>query len=371
MSELPAGTKPARLKAGVSPRPPWACKPGTELGATPTFAVPNPDSRLGLSPHSQGRVMDEPSAVFVGIDVSKDHLDVHLRPTGETLCVPRDAKGLDSLAGHLNDVPVALVVLEATGGFEATVAAALAGVGLPLCVVNPRQIRDFARAMGRLAKTDTLDAEVIALFAERVRPQTRPLPQKERSHLAELVGRRRQIIEMIGMETNRRGQVIDKQLARRLDRHVVFLEKELAEVDRDIGQAIKTSPVWRETEALLKSVPGIGDVTARTLLAELPELGTIGRHQLAALVGVAPINRDSGLMRGRRTIAGGRTSVRNVLYMAALTAIRRGSPFRAFYDRLTSRGRPKKVALVAVMRKLLTTLNAIVRDQTPWQPLNA
>src|SRR5215212_1794824 len=293
MSALPAGTKPARLKVGVSPRPPWACKPGTELGAAPTFAVPNPDSRLGLSPHSQGRVMDEPSAVVVGIDVSKDRLDVHLRPPGEAFCVPRDAKGLDRLAGRLSDLPVALVVLEATGGFEATVAVRLS--------------------------TSTSPGGSTAMF----------------------------------------------------DRHVAFLRKELAEVDRDIGQSIKTSPVWREAEALLKSVPGIGDVTARTRLAELPELGTIGRHQLAALVGVAPINRDSGLMRGRRAIAGGRTSVRNVLYMAALTAIRRRSPFRAFYDRLTSRGRPKKVALVAVMRKLLTTLNAIVRDQTPWQPLHA
>ena len=176
---------------------------------------------------------------------------------------------------------------------------------------------------------------------------------------------------MIGMKANRRRRASDKQLARRLDRRVAFLETELAEVDRDIGQAIKTSPAWREAEALLKSVPGIGDVTARTLLAELPELGTISRYQLAALVGVAPINRDSGLMRGRRTIAGGRTSGRNVLDMASLTAIRRRSPFRAFYDRITSRGRPKKVALVAVMRKLLTTLNAIVRDRTPWQPLNA
>ena len=371
MSELLAGAKPARLRVGVSPRPPWAQKPGTELGAAPTLAVPNPDSRLGLSPHSQGRVMDEPSALFVGIDVSKDRLDVHLRPTGEAFCVPRDAKGLEGLSVSLKNLPVALVVLEATGGFEATVAAALAGVGLPLCVVNPRQIRDFARAMGRLAKTDTLDAEVIALFAERVRPQARPLPEPERGYFAELVGRRRQIIEMIGMETNRRRQAVDKQLTRRLDRHIAFLEKELAEVDRIIGQAIKASPAWREAEALLKSVPGIGDVTARTLLAELPELGTISRHQLAALVGVAPVNRDSGLMRGRRAIAGGRTSVRNVLYMAALTAIRRRSPFRAFYDRLTSRGRPKKVALVAVMRKLLTTLNAILRDRTPWQPLNA
>ena len=315
--------------------------------------------------------MDEPRTVFVGVDVSKDRLDIHLRPSGEVFFVSRDPKGLDGLTARLSGLPVALVVLEATGGFETTVAAALAGAGLPLCVVNPRQIRDFARAMGRLAKTDALDAEAIALFAERVRPQARPLPEPERSHLTELVGRRRQIIEMIGMETNRRRQAADKQLARRLDRHVAFLEKELADADRAIGQAIQSSPAWREAEALLKSVPGIGDVTARTLLAELPELGTLGRHQLAALVGIAPINRDSGLMRGRRAIGGGRTSVRNVLYMAALTAIRRRSPFRAFYDRLTTRGRPKKVALVAVMRKLLVTLNAIVRDRTPWRPLIA
>lgn len=315
--------------------------------------------------------MDEQLTIFVGIDVSKDRLDVHLRPSDEAFHVPRDAKGLEALARRFGNLPIALVVLEATGGFEASVAAALAAVGLPLCIVNPRQIRDFARAMGRLAKTDTLDAEVIALFAERMRPPARPLPEPERSHFAELVSRRRQIIGMINMETNRRDQAVDKQLIRRLVRHIAFLEKELSELDGDIGQAIKASPVWCETEALLKSVPGIGDVTARTVLAQLPELGTIGRHQLAALVGIAPINRDSGLMRGRRSIAGGRTSVRGVLYMAALTAIRRGSPFRPFYERLTQRGRPRKVALVAVMRKLLVTLNAIVRNRTPWQPLTA
>ena len=311
------------------------------------------------------------AACFVGIDVAKTQLAIAVRPSGEHWMAPNDEAGIAPLVTRLHELGPTLVVLEATGGLEIPLAAALAATGIPLAVVNPRQIRDFARAMGRLAKTDTLDAEVTALFAERVRPQARPLPEPERSHLAELVGRRRQIIEMIGMETNRRGQAVDKHLAKRLDRHVVFLEKELADVDRDIGQAIQSSPAWRAAEALLKSVPGIGDVTARTLLAELPELGTIGRQQLAALVGVAPINRDSGLMRGRRAIAGGRTSVRNVLYMAALTAIRRRSPFRAFYDRLTSRGRPKKVALVAVMRKLLTTLNAIVRDRTPWHPLNA
>ena len=232
--------------------------------------------------------MDEQRTVFVGIDVSKDRLDVHLRPSGEAFCVPREGKGMDDLVIRLQGLSVALVVLEATGGFEATVAAALAGVGLPLCVVNPRQIRDFARAMGRLAKTDTLDAEVIALFAERVHPQARPLREPERVHLAELVGRRRQIIEMIGMETNRGRQAIDKPLARRLARHVAYLQKELDAIDHDIGDAIKHSPAWREAEALLKSVPCIGDVTARTFLAELPELGTVSRHQVAALVGVAP-----------------------------------------------------------------------------------
>jgi transposase len=311
--------------------------------------------------------MDESSSVFVGIDVSKDRLDVHLRPTGKAFCVSRDGKGLDDLISRLVDLPVALVVLEATGGFEATVAAALAGVGLPLCVVNPRQIRDFARAMGRLAKTDALDAEAIALFAERIRPEARPLLDPERARLAEFVSRRRQVIEMIGMETNRSRRATDKRLAKRLDRHVAFLEKELVEIDRDIGEAIKSSAVWCKTEALLKSVPGIGDVTARTLLAEMPELGTVDRHQIAALVGVAPVNRDSGLMRGHRAIAGGRTSVRNVLYMAAVTAIRRNPVFRTFYNRLITRGRPKKVALVAVLRKLLTILNAIVRDLTPWR----
>jgi len=315
--------------------------------------------------------MDEPLAVFVGIDVSKDRLDVHLRPSSDAFCVPRDGKGLDDLSGRLAALPVALVVLEATGGFEATVAAALAGAGLPLCVVNPRQIRDFARAMGRLAKTDALDAEAIALFAERIRPEARPVPEPDAARLAEMVARRRQIVEMIGMEANRRRRTADKRLAKKIDRHLAFLEKELADIDRDIGEGIKGSPVWRDKEALLKSVPGIGDVTARTLLAEVPELGAIGRHQLAALVGVAPMNRDSGAMRGHRTIAGGRTAVRNVLFMAALVAIRHNPIFKAFYDRLTNRGRPKKVAIVAVIRKLLTTLNAILRDNTPWRPENA
>ena len=217
--------------------------------------------------------------------------------------------------------------------------------------------------MCRLAKTDTLNAEVIALFAERIRPPARPLLKPERSYFAELVKRRRQIIGMIGRETSRRDQAVDKQLTRRLDRHVGFLERELAKLGS--VEAVKASPVWYKTETLLKTVPGIGDVTTRTLLAQLPKLGTIGRHQIAALVGIASINRDSGLMRGRRSIAGGRISLRGVLYLAALTAIRWSSPFRPFYERLTQRGRRKKVALVALMRKLLVTLNAIVRHRAP------
>ena len=313
MSELPAETRPARLKVEASPRPPGARKPETELGAVSTTAVPHPDSRSGPSPHLQGRVMDEQRAVFVGIDVSKDRLDVHLRPSGEAFCVPREGKGMDDLVIRLQGLSVALVVLEATGGFEATVAAALAGIGLPLCVVNPRQIRDFARAMGRLAKTDTLDAEVIALFAERVRPQARPLREPERVHLAELVGRRRQIIEMIGMETNRGRQAIDKPLARRLARHVAYPQKELGrDPTHDIGDAIKHSPAWREAEAApeIRSLHRRRDRTDSYSL-NCPELRDCqSRHQVAALDGVAPINRDSGLMRGRRAIAGGRTSVR-------------------------------------------------------------
>ena len=328
----------------ASPRSPGAPKPETELSAASTIEVPHSDSRSGPSPHLQGRVMDEQCAVFVGIDVSKDRLDVHLRPSGEAFCVPREGKGLDDLVTRLKGLRATLVVLEATGGFEATVAAALAGIGLPLCVVNPRQIRDFARAMGRLAKTDTLDAEVIALFAEPLCvPKHDLFRNLERVHLAELVGRRREIIEMIGMEINRGRQATDKPLARRLARHVAYLQKELDAVDQDIGDVIKQSPAWREAETLLKSVPGIGDVTARTLF--LPNCPNSGLSTAIKLLPWSALPRSiatSGLMRGRRAIAGGRTSVRAVLYMAALTAIRRRSPFRAFYDQLTARGRPRR-----------------------------
>jgi transposase len=313
--------------------------------------------------------MDEPRRVptYVGIDVSGDRLDVHLLPSEESFAVTRDAKGLETLVERLTRFDIALIVLEATGGFETMVAAALAAANLPLAVVNPRQIRDFARALGKLAKTDAIDARVIALFAERIRPEARPVASPQAQKLGELVARRRQVIEMIGMETNRRRRVADKRLVKKIGRHLTFLEKELAEIDTDIKTDVRASPVWREDEDLMTSVPGVGPVTARTLIAELPELGTLDRRKLAALVGVAPINRDSGQWRGYRMIGGGRTGVRNVLYMAALTAVRWNPAVKATYLRLVGRGKPKKVAIVACIRKLLTILNAIVRDKRRWQ----
>jgi transposase len=305
--------------------------------------------------------------MFVGIDVSKDRLDVHLRPSAERFAVARDGHGLDQLVARLVTTRPELVVLEATGGFEITVAAALAAAGLPLAVVNPAQIRAFARAIGRLAKTDRLDAELIARFAEQVRPAPRPVLDEQAQILAELVARRRQIVEMIGMESNRRRQARSAKVVHGIARTLAALQAALAELDREIDGQVRGSPAWRAAEDLLTSVPGIGKITARTLIAELPELGHLDRRRIAALVGVAPVNRDSGAWRGHRAIAGGRSAVRNTLYMAALSAASWNPAIRTLYLRLRARGRPAKAALVAAMRKLLTILNAIMRDQRPWQ----
>ena len=304
---------------------------------------------------------------FVGIDVSKDRLDVHVLPSRQSFAVARNGEGLDQLLGELRHLTPALIVLEATGGFELTVAAALAGAGLPLAVVNPRQIRDFARAVGRLAKTDALDAAVIAQFAERIRPEPRPLAGPAAQALMELVARRRQVVEMIGMENNRLRQAGNSRIQRMLRATLRTLSAQLGELDGDIDDSIKSSPAWRAADALLTSVPGVGEVTSHTLIADLPELGRLDRRRLAALVGVAPINRDSGQMRGRRRIAGGRIDVRNTLFMATLTAIRWNPVIRRHYQALVDRGRPKKVALVACMRRLLGILNAMIRTSTPWQ----
>lgn len=305
--------------------------------------------------------------VFVGIDVSKDRLDVHLRPSGDAFAVSRDGKGLEELVERLGAVNPALVVVEATGGFEVTVAAAIAGGGLPLAVVNPRQIRQFAGAIGRLAKTDALDAEVIARFAEQVRPAVRPIPDEATRALGELVARRRQLIEMIVAEGHRRRQLTQRRLLKGIDRHLAALQKELTALEQDIDDEIRGSPAWREKEDLLVSVPGIGRTIARTLIAELPELGTISPKQLAALVGLAPFNRDSGKMRGQRHIRFGRSMVRSAMYMAAVTAVRCNPAMKTFATRLRAAGKRPKVVLIAVARKLLTAVNAIIRDARPWQ----
>jgi transposase len=308
--------------------------------------------------------MDQHSAmvpVLVGIDLAKDRLDVHLWPWGEAFAVARDHAGLEQLVARARIRRRRPFVLEATGGFAITVAAALSGAKLPLAVVNPRQIRAFARALGRLAKTDALDAQTIALFAERIRPEPRPLADAQAQRLAELVARRRQIVEMIGAESNRRRQAREPQLQRDLDTHLLRLHQALARIERDLDHTIRGAPVWRATADLLASVPGVGAVTSRTLIAELPELGRLDRRRIAALVGVAPINRDSGTCRRRRMVAGGRSSVRKVLFMATLTAIRFNPRARALDQRLTQAGRPANLALTAGMRKLPVILNAMVR----------
>lgn len=305
--------------------------------------------------------------IFIGIDVSRDRLDAYVRPSDESFAVARDGEGLAALVERLRAFDPYLVVLEATGGFEVTVAAAVVAAEIPLAVVNPRQIRDFARATGQLAKTDALDAKAIARFAEAVRPQPRPVPDAQARALGELIARRRQIIEMMTAERNRRRQLTSRRLIKSVDRLLAVLQQELSELEQDVDEGIRGTPAWRDRDELLRSVPGVGNVVARTLIADLPELGRLDRKQIAALVGVAPLNRDSGKMRGKRTTWGGRAKVRCALYMAALVGSRRNPILKAFYQRLLSAGKPKKLALTAVMRKLLTILNAMVRDHIRWQ----
>ena len=305
---------------------------------------------------------------FIGIDVAKDRLDVHTRPGGEVFAVARDSNGLAMLVERLQRLAPALVALEATGGYETVVASALGAAQLPLAVVNPRQIRDFARATGKLAKTERIDAAAIAHFAEAVRPPARPLANAEARALGELVARRRQVIEMIIAERHRRRMASQRRVIRAIERHLALLQAELSELEGDIDDAIRKSPAWQADADLLVSVPGVGKVTLRTLIAELPELGHLNRRKIAALVGVAPINRDSGTLRGRPTIAGGRPAVRTALYMAALVASRANPVIAAYYAKLRAAGKTGKQALVACMRRLVVILNAILRDRKPWQP---
>jgi transposase len=318
------------------------------------------------SPIAQGGVKMD--ATYVGIDVSKDRLDVHVRPSGEAFVVTRDGKGLEELIDRLRARSPALVAVEATGGFETIAAAAIAGAMLPLAVINPAQVRHFAQAVGKRAKTDPIDAEMIARFAEAVKPQPRPLPGEQARLLAELVARRRQIIEMIVAERQREKRAENVRVRKSIKRTITTLEKELPEIDGDIDTLVRGSPAWREKEDLLVSFPGIGNTLARTLLAEMPELGRLNRREIASLAGLAPFTRQSGRWRGKSMIGGGRAPLRAALYMAALSAIRCNRTLKSFYQRLLSAGKPKMVALIAVARKILTILNAMLRDQKRWQP---
>jgi transposase len=310
----------------------------------------------------------ESEGPYVGIDVSKDQLDIAVRPTGETWSMANDAPGITEVVQRLAQLHPKLVVLEATGGFQMPVAGALASAGLPLSMVNPRQVRDFARATGRLAKTDRLDAQVLAHFAEAVRPTPYPLPDAQTQELTALLTRRHQVVEMLTAEKNRRRATRSEAVRQRVQDHIHWLEQELADLDDDLERTLRESPLWREKDNLLRSVPGIGRVVSITLLADLPELGTLSRHQIAALVGVAPLNRDSGRFRGKRTVWGGRARVRAALDMAALTASRYNPIIKAFYHRLCAAGKARKVALTACMRKLLIILNSMVKHQQTWTP---
>ena len=305
------------------------------------------------------------TAIFVGLDVAKAHVDVAMRPSGEPWRVANDEAGIAQLVARLRALQPTVVVAEATGGFERAAIAALAAAGVPVVVANPRQVRDFARATGQLAKTDQLDAGILALFAERVRPTPRPLPDEATQLLDALLTRRRQLLEMLVAEKNRLG-FAPRPLHRGLRQHIRWLEHQLDDVTAELAAQIEQSPVWRAKDDLLQSVPGVGPIVSVTLLGELPELGTLSHKQIAALVGVAPMARDSGTLRGKRMVWGGRASVRTAMYMAALSGRRWNPQLQVFYERLRAAGKPKKVALIACARKLLTILNAIVRDNACW-----
>lgn len=311
-----------------------------------------------------------PAEVFVGIDVSKATLDVVVRPSGEMFQESNDVGGVHRLVRRLKKLRPSCIVAEATGGLEMAAWEGLAKGGLRVAIVNPRQVRDFARASGQLAKTDRLDAGTLALFAERMRPETRPLPSAEQRDLAAQLARRRQLLEMISAEKNRLPSA-RADVQRRIKAHLTWLKNELGQADRDLSDRIQGNTDWRHREGLLRAVPGVGPVLSRTLLAELPELGHLTRKQIAALAGVAPLARDSGTLRGRRIVWGGRSTVRAALYMAAVVASRHNAVIATFYEKLLAAGKKKKVALTACMRRLLVILNAMVRSDAAWNPLLA
>jgi transposase len=312
----------------------------------------------------------ETAPLWIGIDVAKAQLDIAIGAHGETWSVTNDDAGIATLLEDLRSRNCGLVVLEATGGFEIPAVSALAAAGIPLVVANPRQVRNFARATGQLAKTDRLDARILALFAERVRPDVRALPDDAARLLDALLTRRRQISGMIVAEGNRLG-FAPASLRKSIEKHIRWLQRELDGVDGDLGKAIQASPVWRAKDALYRTVPGIGPVISRTLIADLPELGRLSHREIASLVGLAPLARDSGTMKGKRMIFGGRASVRKMLYMAAIVGVRHNPVVREFYVRLREHGKPPKVALIACAHKMLTILNSMSRTGEPWRTQNA
>jgi len=310
--------------------------------------------------------------ISVGIDVSKDKLDMAFDPAGESLVFSNDPDGHADIVEQLKPCSPERIIVEATGGYERRVVAALKAAGLPVVVMNPRQVREFARATGQLAKTDAIDASILARFGRVLRPEIRPIPDENAHIMQEKLGRRRQLIAMRTAEKNRLGQSRNAPVRQGIQSHLDFLDKQIEKIDKDLDKTIRDSPAYREKAELLKGVPGIGDQTTRDLLAHLPELGACSRQEIAALVGVAPINRDSGKMRGRRTISGGRACVRTALYMATISACRSNPLIRKHYQHLLDAGKAKKVAIIACMRKLLTIINAMIRDRKPWNivPIN-
>ena len=307
----------------------------------------------------------EQESVYVGIDVSKNHVEVAVRPTGQTWTISNDESGIRELVSRLKALDPAIVVLESTGGLELPSVAALAAAALPVAIVNPRQVRDFARATGTLAKTDALDAIALAHFADAVRPVVRPVKDAETQVLSSLVARRHQVVSIVVAEKNRLRSAITA-VRPRIEAHIAWLEQELSDIDEGLRQTLRSSPEWREKDDILRSVPGVGEQLSLALLSQLPELGTLNRREVAALVGVAPFNRDSGTLRGKRQIWGGRARLRAVLYMGAMVASRFNPVIRDFYQRLLAAGKPKKVALTACMRKLLVILNAMLKSRSHW-----
>jgi transposase len=307
------------------------------------------------------------SPLFVGIDVAKATLDIALRPSAQTWQVIYDEPHVEAFVTQLNELSPTLIVVEATGGLERSLVAALVAARLPVMVINPRQARDFAKATGRLAKTDRIDAQVLAHYGEAIRPSFRPLPDADTQQWRALVDRRRQLVDMMTAEQSRLN-TSPARVRDSIEAHLAWLQQQLASLDDDLDDMLQSSPIWRERDDMLQSRPGVGPVLSRTLMSQLPELGDLNRKEIAALVGVAPFNRDSGTWRGRRTIWGGRAAVRSVLYMSTLVATRHNPVIREFYERLLAAGKAKKVALIACMRKLLTILNAMVKNQQRWQP---